>query len=75
MFFLLLVRQSGQTAGNFAYLNVPEWQSELADMMIEKCSVQRLVLMPLDDRVDDELRQSFKVSLGPGLEGQQLVKL
>jgi len=61
---LLLIRQGGQSARDLPDFNVPQRTGEFLSVGLDKTSIQRLVLMLLDDEVEDLARENDKILFG-----------
>ena len=62
--FLLLIRQGGQSGRDLPNLNIPQWVGEFLSVGLDESSIQRFVLMPLDDELEDLTRESDKIFFG-----------
>jgi len=62
--FLLLVRQGGQSARDLPDLNIPQGVGYFLSVELDESSIQRFVLMPLDDEFEDLARENDKIFFG-----------
>ena len=75
LLLLLLVRERGEAARDLAHLDVAEGHRERADVVLEERGVERLLHVPLDDRLDDPVRELDEVVLCARLRRDQPVEL
>ena len=75
MFALLLVRKRSESGRRLAYIDIAKRGSDSARVVLDKSSIQRLVLVLFDYVRDDGIRERDKVLLGTGSRFQDLVEI
>lgn len=61
---LFLVRQGSQSSRYLPNINIPQWIGKFLGMGLDESSIQRLVLMPLDDEFEDLTRKDDELFFG-----------